>query len=82
MGFALVSTLYGIVAANLLFKPLALKLERRVHREHFRLTVALEGMLLLYERRNPTLIRETLEHLICHHHGAPHELRPLLAVNA
>ena len=82
MGFALVSTLYGIVAANLLFKPLALKLERRVQREHFRLSVALEGLLMLYERRNPALIRETLENLISHHHGAPHGLPALQPLSA
>jgi chemotaxis protein MotA len=82
MGFALVSTLYGIVAANLLFKPLALKLERRVQREHLRLNVALEGMLLLYERRNPALIRETLENLISYHQGAPLGLRAPLPASA
>ena len=80
MGFALVSTLYGIVAANLLFKPLALKLERRVQREHLRLGVVFEGMLLFYERRNPALIHETLESLVSHHRGMPFGMRaPLLA---
>lgn len=82
MGFALVSTLYGIVAANLLFKPLALKLEFRMQRDHLRMNLALEGMLLLYERRHPAFIREALEHLIGQHHGGPDGLRTLLPAGA
>ncbi len=61
MGFALTTTLYGIVVGNLMFKPLALKLERRIGQRMVHLGMLSEGVVLLHEKRHPTLIRETLE---------------------
>ena len=61
MAFAMMTTLYGIVASNLFFKPLAIKMERRTHKRLLRMGMLMEGMLMTYEKRHPTLIRETLE---------------------
>jgi chemotaxis protein MotA len=70
MAFAMITTLYGIVAANLFFKPLAIKMERRTHRRLLRMGMLMEGILLTYEKRHPTLIRETLEAFELHHDAA------------
>lgn len=61
MAFAMITTVYGIVAANLFFKPLAIKMERRTQQRQLNLSMLMEGMLLTQQRRHPTLIRETLE---------------------
>jgi chemotaxis protein MotA len=60
MGFAMMTTVYGLVLSNLLLKPLAAKLEQR--NRHF-LTQSLIGMqavMLLYERQHPEYILEVM----------------------
>lgn len=71
MAFAMITTLYGIVAANLFFKPLAIKLERRTHQRLMQMGMLMEGMLMTYEKRHPTLIRETLEAFELHRAPEP-----------
>ena len=61
MAFAMITTLYGIVAANLFLKPLAMKLERRQQQEFAVNHMLSEGLLLVHERRHPSLILDTLE---------------------
>jgi chemotaxis protein MotA len=61
MSVALMTTLYGIVLANLVFKPVALKLERRTEKRVMLMNMALEGVLLLKEQRSPGIVRQTLE---------------------
>lgn len=61
MAMALMTTLYGIILANLLFKPIALKLERRTEKRVMLMNMALEGVLLLREQRSPGIVRQTLE---------------------
>ncbi len=61
MGFALMSTLYGLLAANLLFRPLALKLEERSRRRLTRMGFLLDALVMLYERRHPVQIAEYLD---------------------
>lgn len=56
MGFALVTTLYGIVFANLMFKPVAIKLERRTERRLMQMSVLMEGVTLLVLKRSPSFI--------------------------
>ncbi len=60
MSFALVTTLYGIVLANLVFKPLAIKMERCNQQRAVIMNVVLEGIVLLHQRRHPFIIRDTL----------------------
>ncbi len=61
MSVALMTTLYGIILANLVFKPIALKLERRTEKRVTLMNMALEGVLLLKEQRSPGIVRQTLE---------------------
>lgn len=61
MGFALITTLYGLVFANLMFKPLAIKMERRLQARLMLMNVILEGVVLLHQRRHPTMIKEALD---------------------
>jgi chemotaxis protein MotA len=58
MGFAMTTTVYGLVFANLLFKPLAAKIENHNRHELTRCVVDLQAVLLLYERRHPAYIRD------------------------
>ncbi len=66
MAFAMLTTVYGIVAANLVFKPLAIKMERRTSKHLMEMTTLMEGILQIHEKRHPTLIRETLESYYAH----------------
>jgi chemotaxis protein MotA len=70
MAFAMSSTLYGILIANLILKPLAVKMERRVQQRLVLMQMLHEGILMLYEKRHPTLIREALEAYLAHQQEA------------
>lgn len=71
MSFALITTLYGLVLANLLFKPLAIKAEQRVHNRTLAMNVLLEGVVLLHQRRHPSVIREALNTYIAQQQVSP-----------
>ncbi|MBK1726915.1 motility protein A [Halorhodospira neutriphila] len=60
MGVALLTTFYGILLANLFFKPVAVKLERRTEQRLVTLNMIMQGISLMCQKRNPTLMRETL----------------------
>ncbi len=60
MGFAMLTTVYGLVVANLVLKPLASKLEQRNRRQLARNLVDLQAVMLLYERQHPEYIREVV----------------------
>lgn len=61
MAFAMVTTVYGIIASNLLFKPLAIKMERRTAQRLMQMGSLMEGVLQIQQKRHPTLIQEALE---------------------
>jgi chemotaxis protein MotA len=61
MGFGLLSTLYGLLAANLLLRPLALKLEDHSRRRLSQMGFLLEAVVMLYERQHPLLLSEYLD---------------------
>lgn len=63
MAFALLTTLYGLIAANLMFKPLAMKLEKRAEQRLRMMQRLFEVTLLLHERAHPSFIAETLRPL-------------------
>jgi len=60
---ALMTTLYGIVLAYLLFKPIAAKLETRTLRRLALMHMIFEGVLLIRQKRAPAVVRETLQSL-------------------
>lgn len=64
MAFAMMTTVYGIIAANLLLKPLAIKLERRTQQELQRLNTLMEGILDVQARRHPELMEEKFDKLV------------------
>lgn len=66
MAFALLTTLYGVVLANMLFKPIAIKFERRTERRVQLMNMILEGILLVARGRSPGYIREYLTTFFTH----------------
>src|SRR5690554_4305017 len=67
MGVALLSTLYGILLANVLFKPIAVKLERRTEQRLIAMNMVLEGVSLISRRRLPSFIEATLNSFMTHY---------------
>ena len=53
--------------SNLVFNPIALKLERRTEQRIMIMSMVMEGITLIAERRSPAFIRETLYSFIAHH---------------
>ncbi|OOG25951.1 chemotaxis protein MotA [Thioalkalivibrio denitrificans] len=68
LGVALITTFYGIVLANLVFRPIAIKLERRTEERVVLMNMVLEGVTLMRKGRSPAYIRETLKSFMEHHH--------------
>jgi chemotaxis protein MotA len=63
MGFAMMTTVYGLVLSNLLLKPLAAKIEQR-NRQYLTLTlVAVQAVMMLYDRQHPEYIRDVLNNV-------------------
>jgi len=60
MGFAMMTTVYGLVLSNLLLKPLATKLEQRNRRYLTQSIVAMQAVMLLHERQHPEYIRDVI----------------------
>ncbi len=61
MALALLTTLYGVALANLFFKPIAIKFERRTEYRVQQMTMIMEGILLLARGRGPSYLREYLK---------------------
>ncbi len=77
LAIALVTTFYGIVFANLVCKPIAIKLERRTEHRVMLMSMVMEGVSLISQRRSPSFIRATLNSFIAQHENelhAPDEL--------
>jgi chemotaxis protein MotA len=82
MAFAMVTTVYGIVASNLVFKPLAIKMERRTAQRLMQMTALMEGVLQIHQKRHPTLIKEALESYCAHYQAPVAAHSPLTLVKA
>lgn len=61
MAVALLTTFYGAIMANLMFLPMARKLEERSLDEQFYMEVALEGVLAIQNGEHPQLVKEKLQ---------------------
>lgn len=66
MGLALITTLYGVVLANLLFFPLSGKLRRITEEQTLSYEIIREGVLSIYANDLPREIREKCLTLIPH----------------
>lgn len=64
MATALVTTFYGVLMANLIFMPLARKLEAASELKVSRYEILLEGILSIQNGENPRIIREKLFSLV------------------
>lgn len=60
MGFAMITTVYGLVFANLLLKPLAAQVEQRNRRQLALGLMAVQAVMMLYDRHHPEYIRDVL----------------------
>jgi chemotaxis protein MotA len=60
MGFAMITTVYGLVGANLLVKPMAIKMEQRFREQLAWEKVKHEMIMLLFEKSHPEVIQDTL----------------------
>jgi chemotaxis protein MotA len=61
MGFAMITTVYGLLATTLVFKPLAVKLERHVKQRLVWMYAQYEAVLMIYEYQHPQLIKAYLD---------------------
>lgn len=75
MGLALITTFYGILLANLVFKPVAVKLERRTEQRVMLMNMVLQGVRMMCERRSPSLMRETLRSFVADFRDEVHDDR-------
>ena len=64
LAVALMTTFYGILLANLVFKPVAVKLERRTEQRLVLMNMVLQGISMMCARRSPSLMRETLKSFV------------------
>lgn len=64
MAVALVTTFYGVILANLIFKPIASKLKIRHDEEYLCKTIISEGVQAIHDGDNPNFIREKLTRLL------------------
>ncbi|MBF0275102.1 MAG: MotA/TolQ/ExbB proton channel family protein [Nitrospinae bacterium] len=60
LAIALLTTLYGILVAQLIFKPASLKIAQKESMMKFRNSLLVEGFVLLSERKNPAVIQDAL----------------------
>lgn len=67
MAIALITTFYGLLLANLVFNPIAIKLNRRTEQRVMIMSMVMEGIILITDRRTPSFIRETLNSFIIHY---------------
>lgn len=60
LAIALLTTLYGVVLARLVFLPAALKLEQKVEIVRFRNVLIAEAMVMLSEKQSPRFMQDML----------------------
>ncbi len=60
MALALMTTFYGVLLSNLIFKPVAVKLERRTEQRVVVMNMVLQGISMMSQKRGPAVMRETL----------------------
>jgi len=64
MAVALTTTFYGLMLANLVFNPIAIKLERRTEQRVMIMGMVMEGVTLIADGRSPAFIDVTLNSFI------------------
>jgi chemotaxis protein MotA len=64
LALALTTTVYGLLMAYVIFRPISLKLEQRTYRRVFMLHVLMDGLVLVRIGRGPAMIEDNLRHLL------------------
>lgn len=64
LALALTTTVYGLVLAYIIFRPISIKLEQRTYRRVFMLNVLMDGLVLVRVGRGPAMIEDNLRHLL------------------
>ena len=75
LAVALMTTFYGILLANLILKPIAVKLERRTEQRMIVMNMIIQGVSMMFRKRRPALMRETLNSFVANHHNEIRENR-------
>lgn len=75
MAVALITTLYGTVLANLVFLPMASKLEGKTEEEVFLKQIIIEGIIGVQSGQNPRILEEKLSAFISNDAKAKHEAK-------
>ena len=60
LSVALLTTLYGVIVARMIFLPAAAKLTQREQINKFRRTILVEGLAMLADRKNPRYIQDRM----------------------
>jgi chemotaxis protein MotA len=60
LSLALITTLYGVVFARLIYLPAALKLQQKEEIERFRNFMIAEGLVMLSEKKGPRFMQDKL----------------------
>ncbi|MFD1851069.1 flagellar motor protein MotP [Oceanobacillus bengalensis] len=68
MAVALLTTLYGTVLANLVFLPMASKLESKTEEEVFTKQIIIEGIIGVQAGQNPRILEEKLSAFLSNEH--------------
>lgn len=64
LSLALVSTFYGLIAANLILLPIAAKLKTRTDNEIVLMRVIMDGIMGIYRKENPTKLNRHLNSIL------------------
>ena len=81
LALALVTTFYGLLLANLVFKPMITRLEQRRNLKIVQLTMVAEGIALIQQQRTPAAIRDILMTYVQGQYREPRAeaMKPLIA---
>lgn len=66
MGFAMLTTVYGLMLANLVIKPIVTRLELRSRERLAWMQVQCEAVLMMHEQCHPRVIEEYLQSFLLH----------------
>lgn len=64
MAVAMLATLYGVVLSNLIFKPIAVKIEQRTQHRVAMLNILLEGIVLVSMGRSPSVVTDAMQAIL------------------
>lgn len=76
LAIALMTTFYGILLANLIFKPVAVKLERRTEQRIILMRMVMQGISMMCKKRSPSLMRETLKSFVASYEDEIRDMHP------